>query len=288
MEELEKVARECRKLGSEALAVATDVTVEGDCEKLMARAASTFGCIDILVLNAGVGCHNVFADTTQSDVYHKSMQVNFFGYLYCTKHAFPYLAGTNQPANAQRSSSASRVEQSSMASSATLPLSSSSSSGVSSSLPVSSSSSSALASPRGLIVVVSSLSGEIGLPYRTAYCASKYAVTGFFESLRCELDTHSTHTKRPPPIDISIVCPPSVQTSLREHSLTPKDGAPPPIATRPDQSAISAQQCAMVVVEAADRRLRKVYFPLKAYLGVYARPFVPDLVDYFAKKAAKL
>jgi short-subunit dehydrogenase len=30
----------------------------------------------------------------------------------------------------------------------------------------------------GLIVVVSSLSGEMGLPYRTAYCASKFAVTG--------------------------------------------------------------------------------------------------------------
>jgi NAD(P)-dependent dehydrogenase (short-subunit alcohol dehydrogenase family) len=32
----------------------------------------------------------------------------------------------------------------------------------------------------GKIVVVSSLSGKFGLPSRSAYCASKFALTGFF------------------------------------------------------------------------------------------------------------
>ena len=32
------------------------------------------------------------------------------------------------------------------------------------------------------------MSGAVGLPFRTAYCASKFAVNGFFESLRIELD----------------------------------------------------------------------------------------------------
>lgn len=54
----------------------------------------------------------------------------------------------------------------------------------------------------GQIIVLSSLSGEIGLPYRTAYCSSKFAVTGFFESLRIEQDT--------PKVSITILCPPSV------------------------------------------------------------------------------
>lgn len=39
---------------------------------------------------------------------------------------------------------------------------------------------------RGQIAVMSSYSGEVGLIYRTAYCASKFAVTGFFEALRME------------------------------------------------------------------------------------------------------
>jgi len=35
---------------------------------------------------------------------------------------------------------------------------------------------------------MSSLSGEMGLPYRSAYCSSKFALTGLFESLRIEMD----------------------------------------------------------------------------------------------------
>lgn len=40
----------------------------------------------------------------------------------------------------------------------------------------------------GKIIVISSLSGKFGLPSRTAYCASKFALNGFFEALRTEED----------------------------------------------------------------------------------------------------
>ncbi len=62
----------------------------------------------------------------------------------------------------------------------------------------------------GQIVVMSSFSGEIGLIYRTAYCSSKFAVTGFFESLRMEVQDH---------IHITIICPPTVETKLRENAI---------------------------------------------------------------------
>jgi len=39
---------------------------------------------------------------------------------------------------------------------------------------------------KGKIVVISSLSGKFGLPSRSAYCASKFALNGFFEALRVE------------------------------------------------------------------------------------------------------
>ena len=57
---------------------------------------------------------------------------------------------------------------------------------------------------------MSSVSGEIGLHYRTAYCSSKFAVNGFFESLRMEEKDR---------IDITIICPITVETSFRENSL---------------------------------------------------------------------
>lgn len=62
---------------------------------------------------------------------------------------------------------------------------------------------------------MSSLSGEVGIHYRTAYCASKFAVTGFFEALRMEVGKE---------VDITLICPITVETSFREHSLIkPKD-----------------------------------------------------------------
>jgi short-subunit dehydrogenase len=263
---LKQVVLQCRANGSEAVAVPTDVTSELACRKLMESAVNTFGCIDILVLDAGVGCHNVFSSTTSTDVYRETMQVNFFGYLHCTMAALPHLFKS-----------------------------------------------------KGQIVVVSSLSGEMGLPYRTAYCASKFAITGFFEALRAELVANGEDL-----VHITLVCPPTVNTKLREHALTPRaqlgsatstsistststSGSLTPPITSPakamstsststaspvpaehQKDAISAEACAEVIIEAADRRFRKVYFPLKAYLGIYVRPFFPDIVDVFATQQAKL
>jgi hypothetical protein len=44
-----------------------------------------------------------------------------------------------------------------------------------------------LKASRGHIVAVSSLAGLVGVPGRTAYSATKFAMTGFFEALRAEL-----------------------------------------------------------------------------------------------------
>ena len=58
-------------------------------------------------------------------------------------------------------------------------------------------------------MVISSLSGEVGLPWRSAYCSSKFAVTGFFESLRMELEED---------VAITIICPPTVDIKLINRS----------------------------------------------------------------------
>lgn len=57
---------------------------------------------------------------------------------------------------------------------------------------------------------MSSYSGEIGLIYRTAYCASKFAVTGFFEALRMEIGED---------VDITLICPITVETNFRDHAI---------------------------------------------------------------------
>lgn len=51
------------------------------------------------------------------------------------------------------------------------------------------------------------MSGEVGLPDRTAYCSSKFAVNGFFESLRIEMENKN--------IAITLICPPSVNIEIK-------------------------------------------------------------------------
>ena len=44
-----------------------------------------YGELDLLILNAGINAHIKFGEIDNLSVFHKVMQTNFFGYLYCTK-----------------------------------------------------------------------------------------------------------------------------------------------------------------------------------------------------------
>jgi NAD(P)-dependent dehydrogenase (short-subunit alcohol dehydrogenase family) len=50
-----------------------------------------FGTIDILFLSAGVSAHMMFEDMKDLKAFEKLMQINFFGMIYPTKYAMPYL-----------------------------------------------------------------------------------------------------------------------------------------------------------------------------------------------------
>jgi len=50
-----------------------------------------FGQIDVLILNAGISAHFLFEDIENMEVFKKLMEVNFFGCVYPTRYALPYL-----------------------------------------------------------------------------------------------------------------------------------------------------------------------------------------------------
>ncbi|MCH3942034.1 MAG: SDR family oxidoreductase [Bacteroidales bacterium] len=75
------------------LCVKTDVSVEEDCKNLIAKTVEQFGRIDILVNNAGLSMRAMFKDLDLS-VIKRLMDVNFWGTVYCTKFALPYLLAT--------------------------------------------------------------------------------------------------------------------------------------------------------------------------------------------------
>jgi len=90
---LEKMEAEAERLGGEVLCVKCDVSVEADCKALVEQTVARFGCIDILVNNAGLSMRAMFKDLDLS-VIHRLMEVNFWGTVYCTKYALPYLLET--------------------------------------------------------------------------------------------------------------------------------------------------------------------------------------------------
>ena len=91
LEKLETVAEECRVRGAEAIAVRCDVGVEEDCRNFIETAVRKYDSLDILVNNAGVSGHARFDEVTDFAWYETIMRVNYFGSLYCTRHALPYL-----------------------------------------------------------------------------------------------------------------------------------------------------------------------------------------------------
>lgn len=80
------MAAEFRHAGINALSLACDVSKESDCKDAVGKIMDHFGGIDILVNNAGITQRGAFVDT-QTSVFRKVMEVNFFGALHCTQAA---------------------------------------------------------------------------------------------------------------------------------------------------------------------------------------------------------
>lgn len=75
------------------LTVKTDVTSESDCKNLIDKAIAAFGQIDVLINNAGISMRALF-HKTDLKVMHQVMDVNYWGTVYCTKFAMPFLLKT--------------------------------------------------------------------------------------------------------------------------------------------------------------------------------------------------
>jgi len=121
----------------------------------------------------------------------------------------------------------------------------------------------------GHIVVVSSVTGKIGAPMRSAYAASKHALHGFFDSLRAEIWREQ--------IKITIVCPGYVRTNLRVNALG-GDGTPRGKLAVAYTDAVSAEACAAEIVKAVLKQKEEVYIGRQRF-AVYADRLFPGLVS---------
>ncbi|MFI3295837.1 MAG: SDR family oxidoreductase, partial [Rikenellaceae bacterium] len=188
---IDKLQQQLLSLDGEHLAVKCDVSQQEDCQRLMAEAVERFGRIDVLINNAGISMRALFDDVDLS-VLHQLMDVNFWGTVYCTKYALPY------------------IQQS-----------------------------------KGSIVGVSSVAGYHGLPARTGYSASKYAMHGFLETIRIENLYKGVH--------VMIVAPGFTESNVRFSALT-ADGSAQGVSPRAEGKMMTSQEVARRIAKATARR----------------------------------
>ncbi|MCH7657652.1 MAG: SDR family oxidoreductase [Bacteroidetes bacterium] len=89
-EKLDEIVKELKENGTNVFAVKTDVSSEQDCKNLIEETVNHYKAIDILINNAGISMRALFKDVDLG-VIRTLMEVNFFGTVYCTKYALPYL-----------------------------------------------------------------------------------------------------------------------------------------------------------------------------------------------------
>jgi short-subunit dehydrogenase len=127
----------------------------------------------------------------------------------------------------------------------------------------------------GRIVGISSLTGLVGVPTRTAYAASKHAMAGFFDSLRIELMNTG--------VTVTMIYPGFVATEVRERALG-ADGKPLGKSHLDESSVMSVELCASQIINAAEKRKRKIVMTTKAKVGLWMKLIAPGLVDKISLK----
>jgi len=131
---------------------------------------------------------------------------------------------------------------------------------------------------KGRIVAVSSLAGLIGVPGRTAYSASKFAMTGFFEALRTELASAG--------VSVTTAYPGVVLTQIRYHGLNAKGQAAGSSGLREDRG-MSVAHCVRLIVQGMQAREREVVMTSAGKIGRFIKLIAPGVVDRMALNALK-
>jgi short-subunit dehydrogenase len=135
-----------------------------------------------------------------------------------------------------------------------------------------------LQASRGRIVAVSSLAGLVGVPGRTAYCSTKFAMTGFFEALRVEMAAHG--------VSVTIAYPGVVATDIRYRGFNAQ-GQAAGKSGLDESGAMSVEECARLIRLGMTRRQRDIVMSAKGKLGRWMKLLAPSLVDKLAMAALK-
>ena len=128
----------------------------------------------------------------------------------------------------------------------------------------------AILKSKGSIVGISSINGYRGTPARTAYTASKFAMNGFFESLRTEVMKKGVH--------VLVACPGFTSSNIRNNALK-ADGSAQGASPRDETQMMSPQEVAESILTATLKRKRDLVLTLQGKLVVFLNKWGPAFMD---------
>jgi short-subunit dehydrogenase len=201
--------------------VAADVAIADDRKKMVEAAQTSFGGLDVLVNNAGIGATGHFADV-DFDHLRKIFEVNFFGLAETTRAFLPMLKQGTRPA----------------------------------------------------IVNISSIAAKRGIPARSHYSSSKFAVQGFSEAIRSELAKDG--------IDVLVICPGLTQTNFSKNMIEQKAKV-----QLDHMRGMTSEDVALATLKAIAKGKNEICLTLQGKLIVWFNTLFPWFVDWVTKKKVR-
>lgn len=123
---------------------------------------------------------------------------------------------------------------------------------------------------KGSVVGVSSIAGYVGLPARTGYSASKFAMQGFLEALRTENLRNNLH--------VMIACPGFTASNIRNTALS-SDGSVQGESPRDEQKMMTSEEVAQYIVKGIEKRKRTLVLTGQGKLVVFLSKWFPSFVE---------
>jgi len=123
---------------------------------------------------------------------------------------------------------------------------------------------------KGSVVGISSIAGFVGLPARTGYSASKFAMQGFLEALRTENLKNNLH--------VMIACPGFTASNIRNTALS-SDGSVQGESPRDEQKMMTSEEVAQHIVNGVEKRKRTIVLTGQGKLVVFLSKWFPSFVE---------
>ena len=133
----------------------------------------------------------------------------------------------------------------------------------------------AIAERKGSIVGVSSIAGYRGLPGRSGYSASKFALQGWLEALRTELLDDG--------VNVMWVCPGFTTSNIRNAALDEKGNAQGE-SKMDETKMMTAEECAHHILVAIEKHKRTLMLTFTGLRTVFLNRFFPSLADKMVRK----